>query len=100
MSNVKRKIGLERNSVENIKFTTPSIVSRVIEKIDIEVPPSQRSIAQSCRISQSIVSRMLILFFVKDVKVHKLTLSTIEKRTLRQLANYRYNRQIVLLSRW
>ena len=114
VSNVKRKIGLQRNSVKKIKFTrerpvsTPSILSRVIEKIDVEDLPSQCSIAQSCRFSQSTVSRTIksanFVLFVKNVKFIKLTLSTTEKhhksalRLYRQLANYRYNRRIVVLS--
>ena len=65
VSNVKRKIDLQRNSVEKIKFTRqrpvsiPSIVSRVIEKIYVEDPSSQCLIAQSCRTSQSTVSRII-----------------------------------------
>ena len=62
-----------------------------------------------CRISQSTVSRIIksVIFVLrKKRKVHKLTLSTAEKRGKRalrlhrQLANYRYNRRIVVLSRW
>ena len=51
VSNVQRKIGLQRNSVEKVKFSrqrpssTPSIVSKVIKQIDAEDPPIQRSIA-------------------------------------------------------
>ena len=73
--------------------------------MDVEDPLSQRLIAQSCRISQSAVSRIIkSANFVlrKKRKVHKLTLSTTEKRHKRalrlhrQLANYRYNRRIML----
>ena len=115
VSNVKRKIGLQRNSVEKIKFTrqrpvsTPPIVSRVIEKIDVEDPPSQRSIAQSCRISQSTVSRIIKsanFILRKKRKIHKLTLSTAEKRhkralrLYRQLANYRYRNFVTSDESW
>ena len=117
VSNVKRKIGLQRNSVEKIKFTrqrpvsTPSIVSTVIEKIDVEDPPAQRPIAQSCCISQSTstVSRIIkSANFVlrKKRKVHKLTLSTAEKRgkralrLYRQLANYRYKNFVTTDDSW
>ena len=94
VSNVKRKIDLQRNSVEKIKFirrrpvSIPSIVSRVIEKIVVEDLPSQRSIAHSCRTSQSTVSRIIkSANFVlrKKRKVHQLTLSTTEKRHKRAL---------------
>ena len=115
VSNVKRKIGLQRNSVEKIKFTrqrpvyTPSIVSRAIEKIDVEDPPSQRSIPQSFRISQSTVSRIMkSANFVlrKKRKVHKLILLTTEKRhkcalrLYRQLANYRYRNFVTIDESW
>ena len=90
VSNVKRKIGLQRNFVEKIKFTrqrpvsTPSIVSRVIEKIDVEDPPNQRSIAQSCRISQSTISRII-----------KCAL-----RLYQQLANYLYRNFVTTDESW
>ena len=110
VSNVKRKIGLQRNSVEKIKFNSTNdqyllhqLYSRVIEKINVKILHLN---VQSCRISQSTVStiRKSANFVLrKKRKVHRLTLSTTEKhhkRTLRQLANYHYNRRIVVLSRW
>jgi predicted XRE-type DNA-binding protein len=65
VSNVKRKIGLQRNSESKIKISrkkpsqTTSIVKKVIKKIDVEDPPSQRAIAKSVRISQSTVSNII-----------------------------------------
>ena len=92
------------NSLDKRPVSTLSIASRVIENIDVGDHLSQRSIAQSCRISQSTVSKIIksanFVLRKKKRKVHKLTLSTIEKRrqrALRQLANYRYNRRIVVL---
>ena len=46
VSNVQRKICLQRNSDEKVKFSrrqpvsTPSIVSKVIEQIDVEDSPT------------------------------------------------------------
>ena len=65
VSNVKRKIGCQRVSTKKIKFfrrrpvSTPSTVSEVLEKIDVEDPPTQRAIAKILRISQSTVSRTI-----------------------------------------
>jgi arginine repressor len=65
VSNVKRKIRLQRNSVEKIKFSrirpvvTPSIISKVIKKIDVDNPPTQRFIAKSYHVSQSTISRII-----------------------------------------
>ncbi len=65
VSNVKRKIDRQRNSVEKIKFfrkrsmSTPSIISRVIQTINVEDPPTQRSMAESCHASQSPISRII-----------------------------------------
>jgi len=65
VSNVKRKISHQRNSVEKIKFSrkrpvsTPSIISKVIQTIDVENLPTQRSIAKSCHVSQSTISRII-----------------------------------------
>ncbi len=59
VSNVKRKIGRQRNSESKIKISrkkpsqTTSIVKKVIKKIYVEDPPSQHAIAKSVRISQS-----------------------------------------------
>ncbi|CAF5083021.1 unnamed protein product, partial [Rotaria socialis] len=65
ISNIKRNIGLQRNSAEKIKFSqqrpvaTPSTVSKVIQTIDANDPPTQRSIAKSCYASQSTISRII-----------------------------------------
>ena len=94
----------ERSLSNEIQFTrqrpvsTPSILSRGIEKIHVEDPSSQRSIGQSCRISQSTVCtiRKSDNFLLRPKRqVHQLTLSTAEKcgkralRLDRQLANSR-----------
>jgi arginine repressor len=65
VSNIKRNIGLQRNSVEKIKFSrqrpvaTPSTVLKVIQAIDVNDPPTQRSIAKACHASQSTISRII-----------------------------------------
>lgn len=115
VSNVQRKIGLQRNSVEKIKFSrrrplsTPSIVAKVIEQIDVEDPPTQRSIARSCHISQSTVSRIIKssnFILRKKRKVHKLTSSTVEKRhqrafrLYRRLVNQRYRNFVTTDESW
>jgi arginine repressor len=115
VSNVKRKIGLQRNSVEKIKFSrkrpmaTPSIVSKVIQTIDVEDPPTQRSIAKSCHVNQSTISRIIKranFTLRKKQKVHKLTSSNAEKRRrrayrlYRQLANSRYKNFITTDESW
>jgi arginine repressor/hemolysin-activating ACP:hemolysin acyltransferase len=115
VSNVKRKIGLQRNSVEKIKFSrsrpaaTPSTVSKVIKAIDVEDPPTQCSIAKSCHVSQSTVSRIIKrsnFVLRKKQKVHKLTSSNAEKRRrralglYRQLAKHRYKNFITTDETW
>ena len=61
--NVKRKIGLQRNSTTKIKVVrkcparTPCIVEQVLKKIDVEDSPTRRMIAKSLHISQSTVSK-------------------------------------------
>ena len=84
-------------------------MSGVIEKIDVEGPPSQCPIAQCFRISQSTVSRIIkSANFVlrKKRKIRKLTLSTTEKRhkralrLYRQLANYRYRNFVTTDESW
>jgi arginine repressor/hemolysin-activating ACP:hemolysin acyltransferase len=115
VSNVYRKIGLQRNSVEKIKFSrqrpasTPSTVSKVIKQIDVEDPPTQRSIAQSCHVSQSTVSRIIkSTNFVlrKKCKVQKLSPSNAEKRRqrafrlYRKLANHRYKNFVTTDESW
>ena len=80
------------NSLDKRPVSTPPIVSRVNKKIHVEDPPSQRSIAQFCRISQSTVSRIIksANFIIrKKRKIHKLTLSTAEKRHKRAVRLYR-----------
>ena len=63
--NVKRKAGLQRNSVEKVKFSrsppvvTQSLASKVIKQIDVENPATQRSIAESCHVSQSSITRII-----------------------------------------
>ena len=65
VSNVKRKIGRQRNSETKISIIrgksqlATSIVSKVIKKIDVDHPPTQRAIAKSLHISQSSVSRII-----------------------------------------
>ncbi|CAF2153742.1 unnamed protein product [Rotaria magnacalcarata] len=115
VSNIKRKIGVQRNSTEKIKFSrqrpafTPLTISKVIQKIDVEDPPTQRSIARSCHISQSTVSRIIkSTNFVlrKKYKVQKLTSSNIKKRCqrarrfYRKLANHRYENFVTTDESW
>ncbi|CAF1389194.1 unnamed protein product [Adineta ricciae] len=97
VSNVKRKVGLQRNAKEKIKFdrkrpaATPSTVLKVIQQIDVEDPPTQHSTAQSCHISQS-----TNFVLRKKRKAQKLSSLNIEKRyqrayrLYRRSANYRY----------
>ena len=65
LSNVKRKIGLQRNSIEKIKSSrnrqvaTQSLVFKLIKQIDLENPPTQRSIAEPYHVSQSTTSRII-----------------------------------------
>jgi hypothetical protein len=62
VSNIKRKIDRQRNSESKIKIFRPtsqlatSIANKIIEKIDVENPPTQRAIAKSPHIAQSSVS--------------------------------------------
>ena len=94
VSNIKRNIGLQRNSVEKIKFSRqrpvamPSTVLKVIQAIDVNDPPTQRSIAKACHASQSTISRIIKqanFTLRKKQKVHKLTSSNAEKRRRRAL---------------
>ena len=98
VSNVKRKIRRQRNSESKIKISrrkpaqTTSIVKKVIKKIDVEDRPSQRAIAKSVRISQSIVSNIIKnsgFILRKKQKVQKLTSSNIMKRRQRSRQLYR-----------
>ena len=115
MSNVKRKIGRQRNSESKIKISrrkpaqTTSIVKKVIKKIDVEDPPSQRAIAKSVRISQSTVSNIIKNsgFILREKqKVQKLTSSNIMKRRqrsrqlYRRLAHHRYKKFITTDEAW
>ncbi|CAF1008388.1 unnamed protein product [Rotaria sordida] len=115
VSNVKRKIGRQRNSESKIKIyrkkpsQTTSIVNKVIKKIDVEDPPTQRAIAKSLRISQSTVSNIIKnsgFILRKKTKVHKLTSSNIIKRRersrqiYRRLARQRYKRFITTDEAW
>lgn len=101
---MKIKVGLHRNSVEKIKFSrrrsasTPLTVSKVIEQINVKDPPTQRAIAQSCRVSQSTVCTIIkSTNFTrrKKRKAHRLTTSTVEKRHKRA---FRFCRQLVTYS--
>ena len=115
VSNVKRKIGRQRNSQSKIKIfrkksaLSTSIVNKVIKKVDVENPPTQRAIAKSVHVSQSSVSRIIKnagFTLRKKQKVQKLTSSTIIKRQqrsrglYRQLANQRYKNFITTDESW
>ena len=115
ISNVKRKIGRQRNSVVKIKILRPtsrlatSIVKKVIKKIDVNNPPTQRSIAKSLHIAQSSVSNIIKksgFVLRKKRKVQSLTSSNIMKRRqrshqlYRQLANHRYKNFITTDESW
>ena len=115
VSNVKRKIGFRRNAVGKIQFSrsrplsTPSVISKVIQTMDVEDPPTQRSVAKSYNVSQSTISRIMKMAnftLRKKIKVHKLTPSKVEKRRrrafrlYRQLANDRYKNFITTDEAW
>ena len=115
VSNVKRKIGRQRNSELKIKiFRTKSrlprsIVNKVIKKIDINNPPTQRAIAKSVHIAQSSVSNTIKnagFILRKKRKVQSLTSSNAIKRGKRsrrlylQLANHRYKTFITTDESW
>lgn len=98
ISNVKRKIGRQRNSDCKIQISrkkpsrTRSIIKKVIEKIDVKDPPTQRAIAKDLRISQSTVSNIIKnseFTLRKKQKVQKLTSSNVLKRAQRSFALYR-----------
>ncbi|CAF1517837.1 unnamed protein product [Rotaria magnacalcarata] len=84
-------------------------MSKVIQTIDVNDPPTQRSIAKSYHISQSTISRIIKMAkftLRKKIKVHKLTPSNAEKRRqralrlYRQLANNRYKKFITTDESW
>ena len=115
ISNVKRKIGRQRNSTVKIKIFRPTVrllrstVNKVIKKIDVDHPPTQRSIAKSLHIAQSSISNIIKnagFVLRKKRKVQNLTLSNITKRQqrsrplYRQLANYRYKNFITTDESW
>lgn len=115
VSNVKRNFGAQRNSLEKTKFSrkrlvsTPSTISKVIQTIDVNAPPTQRAFAKSYHISQSTVSKIIKLAHFtlrRKIKVHKLTPSNAEKRhqrarrLYRQLANSRYKNFITTDESW
>jgi hypothetical protein len=86
-----------------------SIVNKVIKKIDVDNPPTQRAIAKSLHISQTSISRIIKnAGFVcrKKRKVQHLSLSNITKRRqrssglYRQLANHRYKNFITTDESW
>lgn len=115
VSNIKRKIGRQRNSESTIeifrkKSRLPiSMVKKVIKKIDVDNPPTQRSIARSLHIAQSSVSNIIKnagFALRKKRKVQNLTSSNIMKRRQRsrqlysQLANQRYKKFITTDESW
>ncbi|CAF1373799.1 unnamed protein product [Rotaria sordida] len=115
VSNVKRKIGRQRNSESKIKIfrkkpsQITSIIKKVIKKIDVEDPPTQRAIAKSVHVSQSTVSNIIKnsgFILRKKQKVQKSTSSNIMKRRQRshqlycQLARRRYKRFITTDEAW
>ena len=115
ISNIKQKIGRQRNSDTKIKIfrkkpsQTPSIVKKVIKKIDVENPPTQRVVAESVHVSQSTVHRIIKnsgFSLRKKRKVQKLTTSNVIKRKrrsrrlYRQLANNRYKCFITTDESW
>ena len=80
--NVKRKVGLQRNSVEKMdkrSVSTPSIVFKSNRKNSCRrfSISTFNLIASVNRLSPQL-ENPLIFFFVKNVEVHKLTLSTPE----------------------
>ncbi|CAF1558888.1 unnamed protein product [Rotaria sordida] len=98
VSNVKQKISRQRNSESKIKIfrkkpsQTPSIIKKVIEKIDVREPPTQRAIAKDLHISQSTVSNIIKnsgFTLRKKQKVQKLTSSNVMKRGQRSFKLYR-----------
>ncbi|CAM4740418.1 unnamed protein product [Rotaria magnacalcarata] len=99
VSNVKQKFGRQRNSLEKITFSrkrpvsTSSTISKVIQTVDVNDPPTQRSIAKSYHISQSTVSRIIKLgnfTLQKKIKIHRLTSSNVEKHRQRARRLYRH----------
>jgi hypothetical protein len=88
---------------------TRSIESKVIKKIDVDNPPTQRFIAKYYHASQSTISRIIKrnnFVLRKKQKVHKLTSSNAEKRRrrayglYRQLANLLYKNFITTDESW
>jgi hemolysin-activating ACP:hemolysin acyltransferase len=115
ISNVKRKVGVQRNTIGKIQFSrnrplsTPPVISKVIRTMDVEDPPTQRSVAKSYNVSQSTISRIMKMAnftLRKKLKVHKLTPSKVEKRRqrafrlYRQLANGRYKNFVTTDEAW
>ena len=92
VSNVKRKIGRQRNSETKISIireksqVATSIVNKIIKKIDVDHLPTQRAIAKSLHISQSSVSRIIknaAFICRKKRKVQQLSSTSILKRRQR-----------------
>jgi hypothetical protein len=115
VSNVKRKIGRQRNSESKVKIIrkksqlATSIVNKVIKTIDVDNPPTQRAIAKSLDISQTSISRIIKntgFICLQKRKVQQLSLSSITKRRQRssglccQLANHRYKKFITTDESW
>ncbi|CAF5219988.1 unnamed protein product, partial [Rotaria magnacalcarata] len=84
-------------------------VKHVLEKIDVEDPPTQRAIAKSLHVSQSTVSKIIKqsgFVLRKKRKVQKLTGANVEKRHRRsrrlylQLINGRYQKFITTDESW
>ncbi|CAF4482595.1 unnamed protein product [Rotaria sp. Silwood2] len=98
VSNVKQKIDPQRNSETKIKIfrkkpsQTPSIIKKVIRKIDVEDPPTQRAIAKDLHISQSTVSNIIKnsgFTLRKKQKVQKITSLNVMKRGQQSFQLYR-----------
>ena len=111
VSNVKRKIGCQRNSKSKIITfrKKPSQTPSIIKKIDVEDPPTKRVIAKDLHTSQSTVSNIIKnskFTLRKQQKVQKLTSSNIMKRKqrslqlYRRLANGRYKKFITTDEAW
>ncbi|CAF3848260.1 unnamed protein product [Rotaria sp. Silwood1] len=88
---------------------TPSIIKKVIRKINVEDPPTQRAIAKDLHISQSTVSSIIKNFgftLRKKQKVQKLTSLNVMKRgqrsfqLYRRLARGRYKKFITTDEAW
>ena len=82
VSNVKQKIDLQHNSIQKKlnflevdRYLHSHLYPKEIKQINVENLPTQRSIAQSCRVSRSTISRIKkrYNFVLQKQKVHKVT---------------------------